>query len=288
MTQLTFKDLDAATEDYDLILFDLWGVIVEGEEVYPGVVDAINQVLEKKDVIFLTNAPRPAFKVAENLRHWGMHDVTEEMVITSGDIARQLIEEQKVVLGGKTPVIYHLGADRNDDLLTEFDHQLTKDLSKADILLLSLYRDQHEDLEEFDELLKQAAKLPDLLNICSNPDTTIPKQEIVRYCAGHFAAIIEKFGGKVTYTGKPKNIIYDAVFKRKKSTKKNRILMVGDTFEKDILGANEAGIDSALVLSGNSKPFHYMHSNMDDKMKALFEHGKKLGIMPTLVTRTTK
>lgn len=33
---------------------------------------------------------------------------------------------------------------------------------------------------------------------------------------------------------------------------KNRILMIGDTLETDILGATNAGIDSALVMTGNT------------------------------------
>ena len=66
-----------------------------------------------------------------------------------------------------------------------------------------------------------------MLTLCSNPDTTIPKHGVLRYCAGHFAGIIEKFGGKVVYTGKPKSVIYDEVLKRNSTTKNDRILMVG-------------------------------------------------------------
>jgi ribonucleotide monophosphatase NagD (HAD superfamily) len=36
--------------------------------------------------------------------------------------------------------------------------------------------------------------------------------------------------------------------------KKSDILMVGDTLETDILGANTFGLDTALVLSGNTRP----------------------------------
>ena len=284
MTQLTFKQLDVAIDEYDLVLFDLWGVIVEGGKTYPGVVAAINRMMMKTDVMFLTNAPRPAFKVAENLRNWGMLQVVEEMVVTSGDIARQMIQEHPISLGGKVPVIYHLGEDRNKDILTEFEHELTDNLAVADILLLSLYRDDHEDIHEFDQLLEQVAQNRDLLTICSNPDTTIPKHGALRYCAGHFAEIIEKFGGKVIYTGKPKSVVYDSVLQKKKGIKKDRILMVGDTFETDIMGANNAGIHSALVLYGNSVPFHNMHKSMDDKLSALYVRAKEVGVMPSFVT----
>ncbi len=285
MPQLVFKHLEDIIDEYDLFLFDLWGVIVEDGEVYPEAINVINRIIKKKGVMFLTNAPRPAIKITENLKKWGMINVSENMVITSGDIARQIILKKKVTLGNKIPVIFHLGADRNDDLLSNFTHERTEDLSQADIFLLSLYRDEDENIHEFNKLLEQAAKKSGLVNICSNPDLTIPKHGILRYCAGYFAAIIEKFGGTVIYTGKPKDNIYNAIFERKKSINKNRILMVGDTFETDIIGANNAGINSALVLSGNSLLFHNMHKSMDDKLFALFIRAKEIGIIPTFVTQ---
>lgn len=284
MSLLTFQQLDEAIHEYDLILFDLWGVIIEGDNTYPGVVEAINNMISRTNIMFLTNAPRPNFKVAENLRKWGITNATEDMVFTSGDIARQMIQAHRSNLGGKIPKIYHLGEDRNEDILLNSKHELTQDLNSADILLLSLYRDDHEDINEFNQILKQAALKKDLLTLCSNPDTTIPKHGTIRYCAGYFAEIIEKFGGEVVYTGKPKEVIYNFALQKQQHIKKDRILMVGDTFETDILGANKAGIHSALVLSGNSVPFHNMHESMEDKLSALHKHAKKIDVMPSFIT----
>ena len=175
MSQLAFKHLTEVIDDYDVILFDLWGVIIEGGDIYPGVTEAVNQIIAQKDVIFLSNAPRPDFIVARNLGNWGLKNVTAEMVLTSGDVSRRLVKEKQLTLGGRIPVIYHLGADRNDDILVKIDHEFTEDIDEADIFLLSLYRDDHEDIREFDELLEKAANRKDLLTLCSNPDTTIPK-----------------------------------------------------------------------------------------------------------------
>lgn len=283
MDKLRFEQLSESLENYDLLLFDLWGVIVEGDMNYPGVVDAINQMMEKTDVMFLTNAPRPSFISEQILRSWGLSQASADRIITSGDIARQMIAQHNEKIG-KISKVYHLGEDRNTDILTSFDYQKAESLEDADILLLSIYRDEHENIHEFDEFLQKAAKMPNLLVLCSNPDTIIPKQGTLRYCAGYFAEIIETFGGKVIYTGKPKNIIYDYALAKRPGIAKNRVLMIGDTFETDIQGAQDAGIHSALVMTGNAARFHEMHESREDKLSALYKRAQKVGAMPTFVT----
>ncbi len=284
MPELNLIHIAECTTDYDLFLFDLWGVVVEGGEVYPGVIESLNKITKTNDVIFLSNAPRPCFVVAKNLENWGVENITPDMVTTSGDVARQLIIDHGES-SGKIPKIFHLGSDRNEDLLIEIEHIATNNIDEADILLLSIFRDEHENIHEFDEFLKRAAKIPNLLNICANPDTTIPQRGILRYCAGHFARIIEKWGGDVIYTGKPETPIYDFVFQRRPSISKDRILMIGDTFETDILGANRSGIHSALVLSGNSMTIHKIYETLTDKLAALSKHAEIIGIRPTFVTK---
>ncbi|MBN8512433.1 MAG: TIGR01459 family HAD-type hydrolase [Rickettsiales bacterium] len=284
MSDLTFKHILELADDYELLLLDLWGVLVEDGKTYPGVVETINTLLKKKDIIFLSNAPRPNYVVAKNLRAWGFSDVTPEMVVTSGDLARELVSNFEI----KTPKVYHLGKDRNEDILLDIEHTPTDNLEQADILLLSIFRDEHEDIHEFDEFLKKAANLPRLLNICSNPDTTIPKSGIIRYCPGHFAGIIEQHGGSVIYTGKPETPIYELVFRKKPDIAKSKILMVGDTFETDILGANRSGIDSALVLTGNAENIHKIHDKLEHKLSSLESHAKKVAISPTFTTLIAK
>jgi len=279
-----FKYISQTLNDYDLFLFDLWGVVVENDELYPGVVESINKILRQKKGFFVSNAPRPAFAMKDRLQNWGFENVTEEMIITSGDIARELILEEAKKLKREKLKIFHLGDDKNDEILSRFDYIVTHDHKEADVFLLSLHRDENENIREFDTLLQNVAKQDSILTICANPDISIPKGNIIRYCAGYFAQIIEKNGGKVVYTGKPKDIMYKHVFKKAGKILKNRILMIGDTFETDILGAQNSGIDSALVLTGNAHKFHCMHESLDDKLKALGKKAAELNMVPTFIT----
>lgn len=279
-----FKHISEALNDYDLFLFDLWGVVIEDDKLYSGVVESINNILKQKKVFFVSNAPRPAFTMKEKLQQWGLEGVTEEMIITSGDVARELILEEAIKLGRDKLTIYHLGADQNDDILSRFNHTITHDHTKADVFLLSLFRDENQNIREFDSLLKNIAGQDNLLKICANPDISVPKGDKIRHCAGYFAQIIEENDGEVVYTGKPKDIMYKHVFKKAGNISKDRILMIGDTFETDILGAQNSGIDSALVLTGNARKFHSMHESIDDKLLALGKRAAELKMFPTFIT----
>lgn len=283
MTKLSHRHITELLNDYDVFLFDLWGVIVEGEITYPGVVDRINRIIQEKKVYFVSNAPRPDYKLLPRLHGFGLENVTLDMIVSSGDVARRVIDEHKISLYGDKIKIFHLGSDRNNDILDKFDHVMVEDIKKADLLLLSLYRDEEEDIREFDNLLKFAADRG-IMTVCSNPDTTIPKNGSIRYCAGHFAKLVEAYGGNVIYTGKPHREIYEVIFDKEPDIEKHRILMIGDTFDTDILGAQNSGIHSALVLTGNSTYHHEKHDNMVKKLEALSTKAQELKIYPTYVT----
>ncbi len=285
MEPLSFKHISDSLDNYDLLLFDLWGVIIEDDKFYPGVIDAVNRMLKKKKCFFLSNAPRPSFTMANKLKNWGLENVTQDMIITSGGISREIMLTKQKELGWQKPIIYHLGGDQNDDLLRDFDCIITDDYKKAHIFLISLFRDEEQNIREFDDLLIEVAKNKSLIKICSNPDISVPKGDKVRYCAGYFARIIEENNGEIIYTGKPKKIIYDHVLEKAGNIDKKRILMIGDTFETDILGAQEAGIHSALVMTGNARKFHIMHNAIQDKILALSRESTALGIIPTFVTQ---
>ncbi|MGI4775401.1 MAG: TIGR01459 family HAD-type hydrolase [Janthinobacterium lividum] len=283
MSSLIYKNILSTLDDYDIYLFDLWGVIIEGNKLYPGVIEIINEISSKKSVAFVSNAPRSARGSFEKLKSWGLN-VLPNMVFTSGEIARQIMISSKDLLNIETPIIYHLGADRNIDINVRLNLSFISDIDRANILLLTLYRDEQEDLEEFDSLLKKAAVRDDLKVICANPDTTIPNLGAIRYCSGYFAKKLEHWGGKVIYTGKPHNIIYQHLLKNiTHDVPKHRILMIGDTLETDILGANMCGIHSALVLTGNSEHIHNEYSNLTDKLQAIEIAARGLKLMPNMV-----
>jgi HAD superfamily hydrolase (TIGR01459 family) len=251
-------NFDDIYEDYDLFFIDIWGVVHDGITPYPGTINRLNKLLKEKDLSFLSNAPRPNIVVSKKLNEFGLN-ISSEQVITSGDLKREYLK--KIIQQEKT--IYHLGEDRNQDILAGLNVKTSHDIKHADYLLLSLYLDEHEDLNQFDELFCEAIN-KGIPILCANPDTTVRSNSYMRYCAGYFAEKIEEMGGKVEYFGKPHKNIYDfARIKMTKNIADDKILMIGDTIDKDIVGARNAGIHSTLVLTGNTSALLRDHEAND-------------------------
>ena len=82
---------------------------------------------------------------------------------------------------------------------------------------------------------------------CSNPDRQSPREDGLIMSPGALAFAYAKLGGQVTFYGKPHRRIFDALSSKLGA---GRILMVGDSLEHDIAGAQAVGWDSLLVQSG--------------------------------------
>ncbi|WP_341764664.1 TIGR01459 family HAD-type hydrolase [Candidatus Tisiphia endosymbiont of Beris chalybata] len=288
MTSLTYKHITAIIDEYDAFLFDLWGVVVEGNYNYPGVVDNINYVINKgKKVIFITNAPRNISHLWSKLTAWGIN-ASKEMIISSGELAVNMILNSKEIFAIDKPLIYHLSSNQND-LIKNTQIPTTLNINEANILLLTLHYDEGEkvNLNEIDSLLQTAVNRK-TITICANPDLGIMQQGVYRYCAGYFAAKIKQFGGSVIYTGKPYPEIYQLALNKLPNIPKKRILMVGDTFYTDILGANTIGIDSALVLTGNATKFHSQYHVLEEKLEQITIAAHEEKVMPNFVIELGK
>ena len=59
--------------EYDGFVLDLWGVLHDGKSLYPGVADTMGHLAAAgKSFVMLTNAPRRAWSVSEQLVAMGI------------------------------------------------------------------------------------------------------------------------------------------------------------------------------------------------------------------------
>lgn len=284
---IPFHNLSSIQDNYDVFIFDIWGVIIEEGVAYEGVVDFLNEFSQSNEVLYLTNSPRPVPQVQETLKGIGITNLKTESIFTSGSLAAEMLSNASVNFSIDKPVIFHLGHEQNPTLISHIhsDVKITQNPDEANIILLSIHLEQGDDLDKFDDLFKKIANRNDTISICMNPDVTIPAGAgHLRYCAGFFADKIEKFGGKVIYTGKPKVEIYNKLFTTLNNVPQERILMIGDTLDKDVQGAINANIHSALTLSGNALLLCQECHNKEEQIKHLSNIANKSNMLPNFIT----
>ena len=88
---------DALDPKYRLILCDVWGVVHDGVSLYPGAAERLTQWRrEHRCVVLVTNAPRTAEAVEQQLVRIGLPRPAYDAVATSGEAG---IEGQRLRTG---------------------------------------------------------------------------------------------------------------------------------------------------------------------------------------------
>ena len=97
---MKIKKLDHLSKiykEYDAFLIDLWGVMHNGIKLYASALKVIQKLDENnKKIIFLSNAPRPNYKVKEFLKKLNMEEKFLKNILTSGEAARNSLKEKKI------------------------------------------------------------------------------------------------------------------------------------------------------------------------------------------------
>ena len=230
---------------YTTYLIDVVGVVCDGQKPFDPAIKAINYLLQQqKQIIFLSNNPRPSCFTHNTLQAFGI--TGNYRVVTSGDVLHHTLA---TTLFQKK--IYHLGRNRQHALLEGTNAHITTTISDADAIIVSCFVEGNEDHEIFNTDLKiiLASGKP---VYCPNPDQLALEGDILRYPSGYFAHKLAQRGCPIIYLGKPSRIIYDFITQIHPdiTITHNTTLMIGDTLETDIRGAINFGIDSLLLLSG--------------------------------------
>jgi HAD superfamily hydrolase (TIGR01459 family) len=240
---LDVEGLKVIADGYDLFYIDLWGVIHNGIELHQNAILAVKEILNlKKNLVLLTNAPRPNKTVKDSLEKMGLDKQIREHIFTSGEAALNYLKKFYL-----TKKFYHIGPTRDYDLFNDFIKNRSNDLNNSEYLLCTgLFEDNDRDLNYYKKLLENYIKIK---MICTNPDLIVDRGNKRELCAGSVAMVFEKMGGEVIYFGKP----YPEVYNQSINNKGKKILSIGDNLNTDIKGANLLNYDSLLISNGVHK-----------------------------------
>ena len=235
--------LDALDPRYRLILCDIWGVVHDGVNLYAGAAKRLRQWRnEGRKVVLITNAPRTADAVEQQLARIGLPRDCWDGISTSGEAGIAALNalgepvgflgtpEDRAVLQGKG-VRFAQGDD--------FRHLGCTGLETTGTM----------DISAYGERLQHWAGRGVIVH-CLNPDRMVIRGGVPEACAGAIADAYEALGGRVLWYGKPHETIYRHALALGGNPAPDQVLAVGDSLRTDILGAARMGFDCVFVQGG--------------------------------------
>ncbi len=256
---MKIKSFKSVVSKYKVVYFDAFGVLKN----YQGIIEGIDRTfayLKEHNIDFyiLTNdASRSPEQLAQGYQNAGINDITPDKIISSGMLARQYLR-YKV----KNGTVAYLGTGNSAHYLRDLGLETVSisDVSLDDmedigalVFLDDEGFDWNTDINKTINLLRRK----NIPVIVANTDTAYPlSKKDIAVAIGGLADMVENIVGKrFIRFGKPDAqmfiFAYEHVMKNKKVSRRE-MLMVGDTLDTDILGGNKFGLDTVLVLSGNT------------------------------------
>ncbi len=242
--------LSAVADRYDGFVLDLWGVIHDGVVAYPGVAETLAALRAAgKRTIMLSNAPRRATALIEQLTRMGIARELYDEVLSSGEAVHLELERRgDPVFAALGDALYHLGPERDRNVFDTLTCR-SVELERADFVLNTGPVEVSETVEDYQSVLERALarRLP---MVSANPDHVVIRQGKRITCAGALADRYADMGGQVVSRGKPDPAIYAVALAALGIADKSRVCAVGDALHTDIRGARAGGIDAVLVTGG--------------------------------------
>ena len=241
--------LDALPERYRVILCDVWGVVHDGVKLYPGASERLVQWRgEGRVVVLITNAPRTAEAVEQQLGRLGLPREAWDGIATSGEAgiaALKLLDGPVGFLG--TP---------SDRAVLEGRGIAIEDADDFTELACTGLDGRRPDVDDYVLDLERWTARGVSMH-CLNPDRLVIRGGVPEACAGAIADVYEALGGQVVWYGKPHKAIYDHALDLAGNPSRDSVLAVGDGLQTDILGAARMGFDALFVTGGinEGEPF---------------------------------
>lgn len=258
--QIETSPLRQAIKRYDAYFFDLDGTIYLGDHLLPGVLKLFDW-LTKNNIpyAFVTNNPSKTVQEYESkLAAMGLP--ASGRVITSGTATAKWLNSNR-----NGAVVYPIGSPALTQTLREADIQISDDPTKIDIVIASF--DRTFNYEKLDIAFRAIVEENRAILVATNPDRYCPMSD--RLGVPDTAAIVGAIEGCTNVKcsevfGKPSPALVEIAAEILGVNVANSV-MVGDRLYTDIAMAINAGMDGALVLTGDSTMAEVEDSAPDDK-----------------------
>ena len=247
--------IDELVDRYSALLFDAYGVLSYSVGALPGAVELIDRLnrVNKPYYVLTNDASALPENRAARYHKVGLN-VDAERIITSGSLLIGYFARHSLS-GARCAV---LGTEDSAEFVRRAGGEVVPALDRFDVLVVAdqsgfPFEDGVNAVLTALFMMFDAGETPRLL--LPNPDLVYPNDDGFGMASGSVALIIEaalrqrypEQALEFEPLGKPNGAIFEAALRL---TGTRDMVMLGDTLETDIRGANAFGIDSALVAGG--------------------------------------
>lgn len=228
------------TDRYDAFLLDLDGVLYRGDEALPGAAETTRELRARgRRLAFVTNnSARTPEEVAEKLEGLGIEADRHE-VVTSGLVTAERLR-------GAASTAYVIGERGVRVALADAGIEvLDGEPDGADVVVVGWDRSvDYDRLRIASVLVGRGARL-----VATNADPSYPAPggDLWPGAGALLAAVETATGVRAEAFGKPAAPLFEAAMERLGA---RSCLVVGDRLDTDVAGAEAAGLDAALILTG--------------------------------------
>ena len=258
----SYIDIEAIFDHYDAVFFDAYGVLVDGIDALPNAEQLVNIMnASAMNYFIVTNdASKSIESLSNKFQSQGMR-IPVKRIVNSGSLIsgyyrdEDLVGRPTLVLGtkdsrtyvsGSCPKILSLDSNSEPDVIL-FTHSSPYDWESTLKHLLNLVSKRFKQKKPVrmvlpnTDFIYQDGKADFGMGAAAFVETL--EEALMRLHGKHEVLRAAKLG-------KPHPPIFTEAILRAGS---NNAIMIGDQLETDILGANNVGLDSAVVTTGINK-----------------------------------
>jgi HAD superfamily hydrolase (TIGR01457 family) len=234
-------------KEYRALLLDGDGVLWKADHPLPGIQELFGFLTERKIpwALLTNNNGHSVDRFIDRFAQFGIQ-AGRKAIFTSSTVTAAYLREKY----GQGASLYVIGMEGLIEALEQegFIIALGADTPQQPTVAVVAGMDLDLNYQKIITAMRLILAGSDF--VATNTDRNYPRPDGIYPATGVVTGAIQGATGVEPYVvGKPHPLIFQAAL-RTLGAAPEETLMVGDQLDTDILGANQAGIDSALVLTG--------------------------------------
>lgn len=247
-------------QNYDYLLIDQWGVIHDGNNLYEGVNDCLKSIkTSKKHSIIITNSSRNKRTNQKLMADLNCNIILFSDVFTSADMLTMHLQNDK-----DFRKIYFVADDEDFSVVENIINRKVENVQDSDAVVLLRVKPE-DGISGHEQWMRVAINKNIPLVVPTRDKSTVRTNGIFKGL-DKICNKYESTGGQVINFGKPEKYIYEHCMNKFKITSPKRVLVIGDQYFSDCVGAFNQGFDTLLVATGAAFDNFNMPKNSTNKL----------------------